>query len=308
MIERNTSVKLSVIIPVSQAEINLPKIDKIILQGFSFPVQFVIVQDIMHEQESNSLVNLVSSYPELDVTLLAVKAGNPGTARNVGLKHSRGRWISFWDADDEAHLTELMKLIDDAELGNFDVCIGSYQIVNGDIETNHVINPRNGLNQVAANPGIWRFCFRSGIAHAVEFPAIKMGEDQIYLLQLNLPKKRKLFSERIVYRYICGQPHQATISKSSRKEIKDSLILAIRILGSHKSYNTKFTREIVARQIFTTLKVYGFRNLITILFTKNANLGYGQFLRLLPMFIKVALNMVHQRTKSTPSHIQQGIR
>jgi hypothetical protein len=305
--QRTSSVKLSVIIPVSQAEVNLPKIENVILQGSSFSVQFVIVHDIMHEEESNSLVNLVNSYPGIDVTLLVIKAGNPGTARNAGLKLSRGSWIAFWDADDEAYLEEMLKLIDEAELGNFEVCIGSYQMINEEKVINHIINPRNGLNQVTANPGIWRFCFRSEIALSVEFPAIKMGEDQIYILQLNLPKKRKLFSERIVYRYICGQPHQATNLKSSRKEIKESLILAIRILVSQGSYNSKFTREIVARQIFTTLKVFGLQNLTTILISKKANLGLAHFLRLVPSLLKVALKMTHQKISSFPSRIQQGL-
>ncbi len=307
MYDQNTTAKLSVIIPVAHAELNLPKIEKMILQGLSCPAQFVIVHDIMYEQESPGLARFVTSYPNLEVILVSLRAGNPGTARNFGLNLSTGGWICFWDADDEANLKEMRKLIDQAELGNFEVCIGSYQIVSKEKVTDRILKPQSGLNQVAANPGLWRFCIRSEIARAIDFPPIKMGEDQIYLLRLNLPTRRILFSESIVYRYVNGQSLQTTNSKSSRKEIKESLALAIKILVSQKKYRTKFTKEVVVRQVFTTFKVCGFRNLMSVLFSENASLGFVQLLTLLPMFIKIALCMAYQKTRSFLSRNQQEI-
>ncbi len=295
------------IIPVAHAELNLPKIEKMILQGLSCPAQFVIVHDIMHEQESSGLARLASSYPNLDLILVSLRAGNPGTARNFGLTLSTGSWVCFWDADDEVNLKEIRKLIDQAELGNFEVCIGSYQIVTKENVKDRILKPQSGLNQVAANPGLWRFCIRSEIARAIDFPPIKMGEDQIYLLQLNLPIRRILLSESIVYRYIKGQSLQSTNLKSSREEIKESLALAIRILASQKRYRTKFTREIVVRQVFTTFKACGFRNLISVLFSEKTSLGFVQLLTLLPMFIKIALSMAYQKSRATLSHNQQKI-
>lgn len=90
--------KLSVIIPVYNTCAALPRcLDSILGQGFA-DFELLLVDD----GSTDGSGALCDRYAEKDsrVSVFHKPWGGPGSARNVGLDHATGEWITFIDSDD----------------------------------------------------------------------------------------------------------------------------------------------------------------------------------------------------------------
>ena len=89
---------ISVIIPVYNAEEYLPRcLDSIIKQTFT-AIEIICINDGSSDNSSN----ILTQYANKDNRIIILKQENLGaaTARNLGLDHAKGKYISFIDADD----------------------------------------------------------------------------------------------------------------------------------------------------------------------------------------------------------------
>ena len=290
---------ISIVIPVKNVEKNLSNLKNILNQIKNQSVEIIFVQDIFDEPLSLNLQTLINSQSSRKIKLISVAAGNPGAARNSGISLVRGRWVTFWDADDQPNLDNLISIVMEAEEKNCEVCIGSFQILEDGVLSSHVLNPKKGLNQIARNPGIWRFSFRSNLVSDVRFPTIKMGEDQIFLLWMKLSEKNFYLSSRIVYIYYRGSISQETNLYSSRREILSSLKISLRVYSEQQNCKDTFAREIIGRQLLTTLKIYGtsfidWRSLRKIFLS----VGILKLALLTLSFLRVVVSLLRIRTMS----------
>jgi len=108
--------KISVIVPVYNAEKSLPRcIDSILAQTFS-DFELLLVDDGSTDRSGA----ICREYADKDsrVKMLTKQNGGVGSARNVGLDNARGEWITFVDSDDWAteDYLERFHLSDDDEL------------------------------------------------------------------------------------------------------------------------------------------------------------------------------------------------
>ena len=90
--------KLSIIVPVYNVEKYLKVcIDSILKQSYT---QFELI--LVDDGSSDESGNICDDYAKLDKRIVVIHQTNKGvsTARNVGIKHSKGEYISFVDADD----------------------------------------------------------------------------------------------------------------------------------------------------------------------------------------------------------------
>jgi glycosyltransferase involved in cell wall biosynthesis len=290
---------ISIVIPVKNVEKNLSNLRNILNQIKNQSVEIIFVQDVFDEPPSLNLQTLINSQSSRNIKLISVAAGNPGAARNSGMRLVRGRWVTFWDADDQPNLDNLISIVMEAEEKNCDVCIGSFQILKDGVLSSHVLNPKKGLNQIASNPGIWRFSFRSNLVSDVRFPSIKMGEDQIFLLWMRLSEKEIYLSKNLVYIYFRGSTSQETNLHSSRKEILRSLKISLHVYSEQPNWKDTFAREVIVRQLLTTLKIYG-TSFIDWRSLRKIYLRFGLFkLVLLALsFFKVAMSLLRIRAMS----------
>jgi glycosyltransferase involved in cell wall biosynthesis len=99
MKQKEKSVPLiSVIVPVYNAQHYLGEcLDSIINQTFK-DIEIICVND----GATDSSVKILTEYARKDprITIISQKNKGPATARNVGLKASKGKYISFVDSDD----------------------------------------------------------------------------------------------------------------------------------------------------------------------------------------------------------------
>ena len=86
-------MKLSVIIPLYNAEIYIKEALDSLLAQKGIDIEIIVVDD---ESQDNS-AEIVKKYP---VHYYKKTNGGASSARNYGLKHASGKYIMFLDADD----------------------------------------------------------------------------------------------------------------------------------------------------------------------------------------------------------------
>jgi glycosyltransferase involved in cell wall biosynthesis len=211
-------------------------------------MEIVIVHDIQDTFTASELDGLVNKYHHLKIKVIEGTFGSPGLARNAGLKISTSNWITFWDADDLPNPQNVLSAIAQAN-SQTEVIIGNFTIISprGEAAVNH-----NGrVENVALNPGLWRMIFRSTALQGVNFCTTRMGEDQLFLIDLNLQSRKIHFSNLNFYHYFQGGPMQLTSTQNSINEVETTLILASRRLKENKTLKNRFS-EIVLLRLFTT--------------------------------------------------------
>ncbi len=116
-----TELKVSVIIPVYQAEKYLTKCLESILNQTYENIEVILIDD---GSKDNSLA-ICNKYKELDSRVFVIKQGNSGVskARNVGINSAKGDYVFFVDSDDWIENNTLEKLVYEIKENNLD-CIG----------------------------------------------------------------------------------------------------------------------------------------------------------------------------------------
>lgn len=103
---------VSIIIPCYNLAPYLPEaVESIVWQTFA-DWECIIVNDGSTDNTSQVAKEIISKYPDKRIYLLEKENEGPAEARNVGIKHSRGKFILPLDADDLIHPSFLEKTID----------------------------------------------------------------------------------------------------------------------------------------------------------------------------------------------------
>ena len=122
--------KVSVIIPVYNAKRYISKCIKSIVNEMN-DIEIIAVDDGSTDNSLDILYQLAQNYKG-KIKIYSKQNGGAGSARNIGLDMSNGKYIKFVDADDTLVPGALQKMCDIAEekkvqivKGNYNVCIGS---------------------------------------------------------------------------------------------------------------------------------------------------------------------------------------
>lgn len=246
------SCLLSIVIPVTNLADDLDQLRTSLASALELnEVQVVLVHDKRDEKTAEQLSQIVRQYEHSNLVFLEGFFGNPGAARNAGMKISKGYWIAFWDADDLGNATSLLhdvKKNSDSKL----VIIGQFkkfEILKSKItlssETMSVLH-------LPGNPGLWRMAFRNN--QLLAFPEISMGEDQVFIAR-NLPNESSIyFSDSNYYTYRSGRQSQLTNNKSKLSDLALAFRLILKESESVPSENINFISEVLIRQTLTLLR------------------------------------------------------
>lgn len=103
-------IKVSVIIPVYNAEKYLEECLKSVISQSLKEIEVICVDD----GSTDASPGILSMYMEKDNRIKLIKGGHKGggAARNTGMKHAKGEYLSFLDADDYMDGQMLEKLYD----------------------------------------------------------------------------------------------------------------------------------------------------------------------------------------------------
>lgn len=95
-------IKFSIVISAYNSERGISKsINSIIKQSLSFRdnVEIILINDGSKDNTGEICKAFAEEYPE-NITYISKKHEGEGVSRNIGLKHSKGKYINFLDGDD----------------------------------------------------------------------------------------------------------------------------------------------------------------------------------------------------------------
>jgi len=206
------TTKLSIIIPVYNAEIYLNEcIDSILSQSFD---NFELI--IVNDGSTDHSKEILEKYAKSDgrIKLLNKKNSGASSARNLGLQQSCGEWIVFVDSDDYLPEGALSNMVQKGDKKNVDLSIFNaekliqtttlgpiYKFTHLQYETYQEVIREILRGTMLTGP--FSKLFRGVIARKIRFNEdLVIGEDLYYILNfLQISQQDVYFDHTIVYVY-----------------------------------------------------------------------------------------------------------
>jgi len=249
------SIELSIICPVKNMEGRLGNLRSWV-SSCAPQIQIILIADSCTDKTHEELLDLKNSLDHLQILVIEGQYGSPGSARNAGLVLAQGNWISFWDSDDLGYPELLLESLEGTVPESSEVVISGYEIRSDEKFIQRWLglneNIKTSLNDVALEPGIWRFCFRNSIILATNFSHHHMGEDQLFLVQLNLESRNIFLLDAIIYTYYKNVENQLTSSKEGLSDLRP-VINELAEYMRKSDNNSQFGRIIYTRILITLL-------------------------------------------------------
>lgn len=207
----NNQPLISVIVPVYNVEQYLPRcLDSLIRQTYT-NIEIIVVND----GSTDGSLAICREYAEKDKRIKVIDQQNKGLsgARNTGLKHYIGDYVSFVDSDDWVHRDMLLFMYNSIMNNNSDMSVcGSVKISEMSVddinynETAGFIYNQDEMMTLFLNgtyTACWSRLFKKEIINGIEFPEGLNCEDYIFMFHAicNLTKVSG-FSHPMYYYYI----------------------------------------------------------------------------------------------------------
>ena len=250
--------KISVIIPVYNVEKYLARcLDSVVRQTFN-NLEIICVND----GSTDNSAKILKQYAKQDkrIKIITQKNGGLSAARNAGLKHMSGEYVSFIDSDDWIDIEYYEHLMFLLEQNNADVAMAGMRCVCGrDISENTTPNmvTNNFIEKIKnlPNGSVCDKLFKSALFDGIEFPIGRYYEDNIILVQIMHKSNIMVFSNYVSYYYfmnqsgICKTPNAAVLKQKDA----DRLYFAREILKFAHDNNCKNIDEIKAFLLRTVI-------------------------------------------------------
>ena len=229
--------KLSVVVPVHKLFGRMNNFSSWLNEAQRHKIQLIIVHDIGDGETQGSLEEVLSSYHLLDFILVQGYYGGPGNARNAGSALAHGRWIAFWDSDDNPNINQFMEMVDTADENGSEVAIGLFEKYSDLTNQKIPFDNRfcNRLENLHRYPGLWRFAINQDLVNLPRFPELMLGEDQLFILALKLEERRILFYNHSVYGYFTGLDFHLTSQSINYPDIKELIMRSLSLQREHSS-------------------------------------------------------------------------
>ena len=185
------------IVPVYQVEKYIAQcIESVLNQTFK-DFELILIDD-GSKDKSGSICDL---YAAKDDRILVIHTENRGAAaaRNVGLDHASGRYITFIDGDDYLDEHMIARMYEEIEHSEYDMVVCDFLNLLPDEEDNFIVhlqeetvNGRNVLEHLKneRNYGLWTIVwnkiYKREVLENLRFPDGKYFEDEFFSNQLYL--------------------------------------------------------------------------------------------------------------------------
>lgn len=220
------------------------------VKDLNLPISFILVHDGLDEGTDREVSDLAVSY---NARYLNLVVNSPGLSRNYGLQHADSDWVAFWDSDDIGLVEEAISAIHNSPLNTDFILAGYSQVSQVTKRANKVSTPMGNFSMAMINPGIWRFIFRKSAIVNTNFPAYRMGEDQVFLARLLINDSSVYFSDKNIYLYVEGEGGQLTKEKTAVSEILLAIDEITEII-TQNSRQYRYLSVMRTRMITTALK------------------------------------------------------
>ena len=205
--------------------------------------EIIVVNDGSHDNTLDLVKSFFQNYENCIV--INKKNGGVSSARNVGIKNARGKYVFFCDADDKVIQLNLLKMVEYAEQYNCDIVVAKYKtkddidFCKDDLPSYKLLDksfienlflPRYIIGKGLSS--IWNKLFRRDILikNHIEFDEKRtLGEDWAFNLDFFNKAKSLFVINEIVYVYSLDN-FQGELGKYSKG-------LAYSLIDNYKKIN-----------------------------------------------------------------------
>lgn len=206
-------MKISVIVPVYNAERHIEKcVDSILRQTYP-NIELILVDDGSSDSSLEVCKQLQDKDPRIKV--FTKVNGGPSSARKFGVQNATGEYINFVDSDDTIPLDSLQLLFSKAKEFDLDITQGARNFIPfdgkenklSDFKEERILNKNQYINSLfsgEANAGPWGSLFKRSLFDENTFNLpddVRTGEDFYMNLCLGLKSSKIGFYNFIVYDY-----------------------------------------------------------------------------------------------------------
>lgn len=256
--------------------------------------ELILVIDAPDCPEARALSDIYSHKKNL--TVLHSSCGNPGGARNLGKKHSTGEWISFIDSDDSIDFKNYYQLVVEGNLAGAELALGRYQLIKEaeiTLDSKEYLSSHCVAKCIARNPGIWRMSFKRNLIEDINFPSLRMAEDQIFLARLRFWECDIWISDFLVYTYRRNIVGQLTRSQDAISDLLKAQEMTLGLLFKEppKSVGSGILATVFINQLLTSVRHLGLRSFEPLRRTFKTESGT---IRLLQIGTRLGLTMLSE--------------
>lgn len=222
MIDLSNDLKVSVIVPIFNAEKYLDSCIQSVLRQTYRNWELILVDDGSKDRSGA----IADEYQQADKRIRVIHTPNAGvsSARNQGIELATGNYIAFLDADDELTDDCLEKLTKTAVSDNADIVAGRYCSGRNSAEQKEhkfIWREQEAIkNSLMDNPFTYSACaklYRTDFIDETRFDSrLKVNEDSYFVFQLLCKKPTFIALEDKIYLYR-SNPESATNEAFSNK-------------------------------------------------------------------------------------------
>ena len=139
----------SIVTPFYNTELYIREcIESVINQTLDFKdnIQLILVDDGSSDDSTEMALDYQERYPD-NILVLTKENGGPSSARNLGLEHATGEYVTFLDSDDKLELNALEIVLDYFE-NHGDINIVSVPLTYLGYDKKHKLDPKFEKNRV----------------------------------------------------------------------------------------------------------------------------------------------------------------
>lgn len=235
----NVNDKVSIIVPIYNAEKYLEKCLESILKQTYINIELILIND----GSTDNSDKICERYRKIDNRIKYFEQNNQGvsSARNKGMKESTGDFLIFVDADDYIEPNMIELLYTNAKENRCEIVICNYNIVNANkiIQKEYLINSsiitseefiKYMLSEEYYQGYLWNKLIDKRIISNYRFDKdISIMEDLLFLLELS-PKINKVYILKDEYLYYYVQHNSSALHKKNIQKITNSLMAYEKIL------------------------------------------------------------------------------
>lgn len=261
------SYLISVIIPVYQVEALICNcLQSLVSQSFK-NFEIILVNDGTKDK-SIEIADAFLKGQEIDYRIICKENGGQASARNLGVKEARGKYIVFVDSDDTVCEDYLATLYQNITNTNCNVAIANYQRVN---EETLFSRPQRHAEPVIMDQKTIseRFLVRkinivvtSMIIDREEFieknlwfdESVRFGEDFFFYWRLLASQDKVVYNETPIYNYFIRNGSTTTTVNIGRMLTNENALPKLRE-DLERAFGEKFAQLVIARQSFAMLRI-----------------------------------------------------
>ena len=237
-------MKLSVIVPIYNASAFIRRgLDSIVRQKIGGGYEIILVDD----GSTDDTPIIVEEYEKKYDFIRAYKKSNGGvsSARNLGLQHANGEYITFFDIDDEVEDGYYQSLLAATVNGRYDIIVAGYKAIYDDRTITHqlvaeaVDKPNFAMRYFefyskGVLMSVWNKLFKKEVVQNIEFELNrKSAEDYLFCLEAYIGAQNICFVASTGYCYYKHNSNTSTQLENRYNEIYE--------LSNSMAYRSKTT-------------------------------------------------------------------